>query len=475
MESRHNPDIDDDFSDIYKAYTGPVGSNASIVQDKEKTSVRSYAGSDEEEQRDPNAVPTDFTSREAKVWEAKSKATERNWKKRKEEEMICKICGIPGHFTQGCPSTLGTNRKSQDFLERIPAREKHVRALFTEKVVQKIEKEFGCTIKMDEKFIIVSGKDRLILKKGVDAVHKIKEEGEKKGSSSTHRSRSRSPERRSPLKSQYVRSDSQRSHSSPHNTSQFQHRFGGQDKTMESRIREDLQKPSRGSPQSFGVDGARGHSNHSKSPARAAPYRGNSYSSYDGLNQRMGAYRATDEWDAERHAERRVSDKQSGQAVERPAFPQLAELEMEYNREVMELEKIRDKEEDEEKYKHREAMKEMRETYIKKLSALRGGHEKQWEDFLHLDAQRRLEQARQQMSSSGFGGYKQSGYPDYENHAGNASSYGGGGPNNMSMDSRGGRYPGPMDNYHHPSRPHDNYSQFQRQRREDYGKAYDRY
>ncbi|CAN6858572.1 unnamed protein product [Brassica oleracea] len=60
---------------------------------------------------DPNSVPTDFISREAKVWEAKSKATERNWKKRKKEEMICKICGESGHFTQGCPSTLGANRK----------------------------------------------------------------------------------------------------------------------------------------------------------------------------------------------------------------------------------------------------------------------------------------------------------------------------------------------------------------------------
>lgn len=92
-------DVDDDFSDIYKAYTGPVVSNAPI--EPEKTNKRSHAGSDEEEQaRDPNAVPTDFTSREAKVWEAKSKATERNWKKRKEEEMICKICGESGHFTQ---------------------------------------------------------------------------------------------------------------------------------------------------------------------------------------------------------------------------------------------------------------------------------------------------------------------------------------------------------------------------------------
>lgn len=101
MDNRPDPDIDDDFSEIYKEYTGPPGSTFSRAQDRVKENKRSHAGSDEEgEQRDPNAVPTDFTSREAKVWEAKSKATERNWKKRKEEEMICKICGESGHFTQ---------------------------------------------------------------------------------------------------------------------------------------------------------------------------------------------------------------------------------------------------------------------------------------------------------------------------------------------------------------------------------------
>ncbi|KAL7171985.1 hypothetical protein ACSBR2_031641 [Camellia fascicularis] len=250
MAHRPDPDIDDDFSELYKEYTGPLGSNATNVQDKAKTNKRSHASSDEEEEpRDPNAVPTDFTSREAKVWEAKSKATERNWKKRKEEEMICKLCGESGHFTQGCPSTLGANRKSQDFFERIPAREKHVKALFTEKVIQKIEKDVGCKIKVDEKFIIVSGKDRLILAKGVDAVHKVKEEGEKKGSSSSHMSRSRSPERRSPVSSRFGRSDSQRSLPSLRNPSQFQPRFGRQDKVVEDRVREDLQKVARGSPQ----------------------------------------------------------------------------------------------------------------------------------------------------------------------------------------------------------------------------------
>ncbi|GMY17080.1 hypothetical protein FCV25MIE_12319 [Fagus crenata] len=464
MATRPDPDIDDDFSELYKEYTGPPVLTTNNVQDRVKTSKRSNAGSDEEEEpRDPNAVPTDFTSREAKVWEAKSKATERIWKKRKEEEMICKICGEPGHFTQGCPSTLGANRKSQDFFERVPAREKHVKALFTEKVIQKIEKDIGCKIKIEEKFIIVSGKDRLILAKGVDAVHKvIKEEGDQRGSSSSHMVRSRSPER-SPVDARLRRSESQRSYSGPQNASQLQQRFGRQEKVVEDRIRDDLQKFSRGSPQAYGNNGARGRSSHSKSPAHP-PYTGKSYNSYDGNNQSMGAYR-TDGWDNER----RGSDMQSGRQFDYPAVSQTFEdLEMEYKRDAMELGRIRDKEEDEENYRHREAIREMRENYIKQLANLRGTHTKQWEEFLQLNAQRRQQQAHQQMPTSGFGGYKQHGYSDYDGTSANPHYAGA----NLAMDSRS-RYPNPMQNY--SSRPHENFSDFQRQRREDYEKPYNRY
>ncbi|KAH1130309.1 hypothetical protein J1N35_001687 [Gossypium stocksii] len=463
MANRPDPDIDDDFSEIYKEYTGPLGSAVSKAQDRVKENKRSHAASnEEEEQRDPNAVPTDFTSREAKVWEAKSKATERNWKKRKEEEMICKICGESGHFTQGCPSTLGANRKSQDFFERVPARDPHARALFTEKVIQRIEKDIGCKIKMNEKFIIVSGKDRLILKKGVDAVHKVKDEGDQRGSSSSRMSRSRSPER-SPVGARLRRPESQRAHSGPHNSPHFQQRFGRQDKAVEDRVREDLRKISRDSPQAYGNDGARSRSSHSKSPSRL-PYGGNSFNSYDGHNRNMGAYR-TEGWDTER----RGSDLQSGNQFEYHAFPQtLDELELEFKREAMELGRIRDKEEDEENYKHRETIKEMRENYIKKSAILRDTHTKQWEEFLQFDAQRRQQQARQQMSASSFGAYKQQGYSEYDGLSVHAHYAGAG----LPMDSRG-RYPNPMENY--SSRLHDSYGEFQRQRREDFGKAYNRY
>ncbi|XWS36083.1 hypothetical protein CRYUN_Cryun20dG0053500 [Craigia yunnanensis] len=257
MENRTGPDIDDDFSEIYKEYTGPPWSTVSRAQDGVKENKRSDANSDEEEdQRDPNAVPTDFTNRETKVWEAKSKATERNWKKRKEEEMICKICGESGHFTQGCPSTLGANSKSQDFFRRGPL-ENHM-----------------------------------------------------------------------------------------------------QEKAVEDRVREDLWKFSRGSPQ------------------------GRDNIGYDyGINIRLT----------------------------------LDKLELEYEREGMELGRIHDKEEDEENDMHQEQA-----------------------------------------------------YSEYDGLSVNAHYTGA----NLPMDSRG-RYPNPMENY--PSRPHDSYGEFQHQRREDFGKAYNQY
>ncbi|KAK3160009.1 hypothetical protein QOZ80_1AG0005480 [Eleusine coracana subsp. coracana] len=165
MEREPSPEIDDElFNEVYgKAYSGPVAPATNSVTpkaDNEKRPLTGDKSDEEDEPPDPNAVPTDFTSREAKVWEAKAKATERNWKKRKEEEMICKICGDPGHFTQGCPSTLGANRRNADCFERVPARDKLVRDLFTEKTISQIEKDVGCKIRMDEKFLFVSGKDR---------------------------------------------------------------------------------------------------------------------------------------------------------------------------------------------------------------------------------------------------------------------------------------------------------------------------
>ncbi|CAH8319413.1 unnamed protein product [Eruca vesicaria subsp. sativa] len=488
MESNKSEDteIDDDFSEIYKEYTGPVTTTTTTnVQVQEKPKLPEDGIDEEERQQqlpDPNSVPTDFTSREAKVWEAKSKATERNWKKRKEEEMICKICGESGHFTQGCPSTLGANRKSQDFIERVPARDKNVRVLFTEKVVERIESETGCKIKMDEKFIIVSGKDRLILRKGVDAVHKVKEEGEVKTSSAaSHRSRSRSPRRTSvgPPPPRVARNPEpqRQQHMPSHGSSSFPERSGRQDKFVdnrvreENRVRENQRNASRGSPQAYGSDRARSRSTHSKSPGR--PRYSGWDKPYENQKYEVSGYRS-ERWEQERMGGGSGSrDIQMSHQFERPAFPQsLEELELEYTRDVMELAKKRDKEEDEENNKHRETMRELREGYMKKLTGLRGMNAKQWEEFLQVDAQRRQEQARQQpISGQSYGSnYRQFPYDDgYSSNP--PPPYAG---NNVPMDSEGRYPPNHVKNY--PSRHQDNnYGGFQRQRREDYGKNYNRY
>jgi hypothetical protein len=51
------------------------------TNNNKRLSANASDSEDEDEPRDPNAVPTDFTSREAKA-----KAVERNWKRRKAEE-----------------------------------------------------------------------------------------------------------------------------------------------------------------------------------------------------------------------------------------------------------------------------------------------------------------------------------------------------------------------------------------------------
>lgn len=112
-------ELDDDrdeewFKEVYgREYTGPPRPPRDNPRDdsgkvKKRPGANTAVGSagdgsdEEDEPRDPNAVPTDFTSREAKVWEAKAKAVERNWKRRKEEELTCRICGEVGHFAQVC-------------------------------------------------------------------------------------------------------------------------------------------------------------------------------------------------------------------------------------------------------------------------------------------------------------------------------------------------------------------------------------
>ncbi|KAF8762209.1 hypothetical protein HU200_009761 [Digitaria exilis] len=465
MEREPSPEIDDElFNEVYgKAYSGPGTSATNSVVPKvndEKKPLTCDKSDDEDEAPDPNAVPTDFTSREAKVWEAKAKATERNWKKRKEEEMICKICGDPGHFTQGCPSTLGANRRNADFFERVPARDKQVRNLFTERMISQIEKDVGCKIRMDEKFLFVSGKDRLILAKGVDAVRKIIQESKGKCSpSSPKRDRSRSPVR-STTEFRPRHSDSHRSHSprnsysgrsrSPRIASHSQSKGYYNERHLDGCLHDSMPKFSKGSSKAYTNFGAKGRPALSKSP-RHSSYLDDSPRTH-GENNQFAASRMANNWGIERHG----SDVRSSLKFDMPSHQQtLEELEMEFSREATELTRARDQEEDEENYKHRESLRVMRENYMDRMNTMRNVHVRKWEEFLEQTFK------RQQQTP-----YSQIGYPGFEQRTHVSAAL-------QPMDSKS-TYPYSSDSYS-AQKAHGAYGEFQHDRHGDLGRTYGRY
>ena len=90
---------DDDFSHIYNS--GYVRPGQEPTPKRVEARVdQGTAGDVEVERHDPNEIPTDFASKYSKVWDAKAKAAERNWKRRREDELTCKLCGEVGHPTQ---------------------------------------------------------------------------------------------------------------------------------------------------------------------------------------------------------------------------------------------------------------------------------------------------------------------------------------------------------------------------------------
>ncbi|CAI9772482.1 unnamed protein product [Fraxinus pennsylvanica] len=446
----------------HKAYTGPLGSNpnATNAQDSTTTRKRSDSGSDEEEEAcESNAVPTDFTSREAKVLEAKSKATERNWKKRKEEEMICKLCGESGHFTQPREPTLVSGKGQR---KRAGGgggdKDMHVEGMYILKSMGSISyKRFANNPQIGYSQHFLPGKW------------------------------SRSPERKSTVSSWSVRSNFQRSNPSPHNALRVPHRSGRQEKDVEDCVHEDLQKLSRGSLQAvpsfslyclfliiffaerayhvkaasivrdlewkcltrsssgeaYGNDGDRGRSSHSRSPVLPS-YLGNPYNSYDGHSQSRGSYRF-DGLDADRRGWGR----------------ELPYLFVEFDYAAIDSLHIG--------FFKFKAVREIREGYMKKLAMLRGAQAKQWQHFLQADVQRR-QRASQHISASGFSNYRQPSYPEYDNSSGNAHYSGPG--TNIPMESTG-RYPNSMENY--PSRPHVTCSDFQHKRSDEFGNSYNLY
>lgn len=106
-------------------------------------------------------------------------------------------------------------------------------------------------------------------------------------------------------------------------------------------------------------------------------------------------------------------------------------------------------------------MRELKESYMKKLGIMRGMHAKQWEEFLQRDSQRR--------QLGRHNAYNQPSYSEHDQSVRNVPYMGA----NLPVDSRN-RYPYPGDNYS-ASRSHDAYHDFHHQRHGDYAKDYGRY
>lgn len=102
---------------------------------------------------------------------------------------------------------------------------------------------------------------------------------------------------------------------------------------------------------------------------------------------------------------------------------------------------------------------------MSKVALVSTTHAKQWEEFLQLDAQRHQQQTIPQMSS-GYRGYKQQNFSEYDGPTVNPPYA----RTNLPLESSN-RFSDTMDTY--STRPHDNFGEFQR--RGEFAKAYNRY
>lgn len=389
---------DEFFKEVYgKEYTGPPRLNTEQPLENNKLNKRprtsSNAGGesdDEQQERDPNAVPTDFTSREAKVWEAKSKAIERNWKRKKEEEFTCKICGEPGHFTQGCPTTLGANR-TREFVEKIPVKDKRLKPRIIGSggsVIQKIERDTGCRIRIEDDhtaenvaFVVrIAGPDRLCLIKGTDAVKKLVNEAEDGGKSpgllqGSHRGLNDENTSSAAPKQQFS-SQRHRSRSGSPSRMGSWHRNSKEERPISDNRFSQLE----------GGRKFEGSSSHIKNSPNIGPSYSNKSdrSSYQHHGQAVerGVHEG-EKWPADL----RGKELGAGFRSEHHTFPKsLEELEQDFLKEALDIFGAKSAEEDDEKMRHRERLKEIREAFQKNMVSSRARQMKQWEEFMHREA-----------------------------------------------------------------------------------------
>lgn len=411
-ESKDEERDEEWFKEVYgKEYTGPPRPANENARDNPNVKKRpiaqtnSSAGESDEdgETPDPNAVPTDFTSREAKVWEAKAKAIEKNWKKKKEEELICRICGEYGHFSQGCPTTLGSNRKQGEIVERIPVKDKRLKPRIIGTggaIIQGIEKDTGCRLQLEDNltegngafFVRVLGSNRVMVGKAVEAVKKVldqvqedwKQQNPRRPQGSHHRGSNVNPLIAAQMQHIANQRMQHNSNMQPH-PGQADGPFG-EERQIANQLEARRQWEHDNQNGSFSV----------------APYGHKGGSHYIDQNQ---DHRTNMEKESGITKDQDLApDMESGYGQQ--SMPQTLEaLEHRFVQETMELTKELNDAEDKESARHRERMRSIREQYQQNMVTLRAQQAKYREDFLRRESQLRQQQYEHHQQQTGSNYY----------------------------------------------------------------------
>ncbi|XP_073395804.1 uncharacterized protein [Physcomitrium patens] len=429
-------ELDDDrdeewFKEVYGTeYIGPPraagamrrGAEPALPKVVNKRAPNPSDSEEDDEPRDPNAVPTDFTSREAKVWEAKAKAVERNWKRRKEEELTCRLCGEVGHFAQGCPTTLGGNRKPGEIVERISLRDKRLKPRIIGTggaIIQGIEKETGCRLKVEDNltvgngtfFVKITGPDRVAVKMAVTSVNKLVDQVEDEWKQQAGPRKLQGRDRERDRGGIYLGGNAALSSI---NAGQMQHigvkRHQHDNNVLGGTVRRgDLITPP--------LDEEKRTIEHIASQLEARRHwetvSGSSQQSLNGsYKEGVGSLAPT------------LPGKVDGGSAYYPdcalSYPRQAEqeleMELEYDvqsldelerrflEETIEITKDQNKEEDKENSRHRETLREIQEQFQQKMTKLRAKQAKQREDFLRAEAHMRYQTPISNYSHYQYGG-----------------------------------------------------------------------
>ncbi|MCO5572103.1 hypothetical protein L7F22_025854 [Adiantum nelumboides] len=384
------------FKEVYgKEYTGPVMPGSDSARDNPSTKKRAMTDAinnepeEDDAPPDPNAVPTDFTSREAKVWEAKAKAIERNWKKKKEEELICRICGEYGHFSQGCPSTLGVNRRQTEIVEKIPVKDRRLKPRIIGtggSTVQGIEKDTGCRLKLEDNltagngafFVRISGSNRMMVGKAVDAVKRlldhVQDDRKPQNARKSHGSHNRSSDSLTGAHMQHIAS--QQTQYDPN-----MQPYAGQDASYYDEQHNSMdQLGARRQWETGSQNGA----------FSMAPYGLKGGPQYDERSLSKGVSKEDDH------------GRDGDASFDQQGMPMTLEaLEQKFVQETMQLTKDLNDAEDKENARHRQAIREIQEQYQQKMASLRAAQGKRRDEFLRHDAHFRQHQYQQYQPQGG--------------------------------------------------------------------------